>query len=311
MATQEPLHRGMLWKKGHIRRNWKVRLFLLLPDRLQYFEQDGMVKKGEIPLAGMAVNIATTEELQRTGVRGAVPKGTVGPAKELRFELRAGEKQILLGAKDEATMGKWMNAFSALAQQGGLESFHTTFAGETPPSGAEAEAATEPVATAGDAGGSVIEAPEAPPAEASTDGGEGGGGEGAGGGEADGAADADASGEDEAMRKYSGPSKQAINKLTDLDRQVLKFVQRFKALEKEGKTLAMDSMELKQTRNNLAQLNGVTTGGLNSGKADAKAQRKQLTRQVLELHELIPAAVKMIDDRIAGKEPAAAAEGAE
>jgi hypothetical protein len=64
MSSQAALREGMLWKQGHVVRNWKHRFFSLLEDRLVYFARAGDKRaKGHISLRGASVD-------ERVSVRG-------------------------------------------------------------------------------------------------------------------------------------------------------------------------------------------------------------------------------------------------
>ena len=113
-------------------------------------------------------------------------------------------------------------------------------------------------------------------------------------------------------RKFSVMSREAIETLDSLARQTLSMAERCSEFSAQIPTLAAASLELKHFRSELAQLHGnvdqlqfnkidtVMTGPLTSGKAQAKAQRKALTKQCIALGERIEVVKKQLEERIGG-----------
>ena len=113
-------------------------------------------------------------------------------------------------------------------------------------------------------------------------------------------------------RKFSVISREAIETLDSLAGQILSMAERCSEFSAQIPTLAAASLELKHFRSELAQLHGnvdqlqfnkidtVMTGPLTSGKAQAKAQRKALTKQCIALGKRIEVVNKQLEERIGG-----------
>ena len=113
-------------------------------------------------------------------------------------------------------------------------------------------------------------------------------------------------------RKFSVMSREAIETLHSPARQILSMAERCSEFSAQIPTLAAASLELKHFRSELAQLHGnvdqlqfnkidtVMTGPLTSGKAQAKAQRKALTKQCIALGKRIEVVNKQLEERIGG-----------
>jgi hypothetical protein len=93
---------GEMWKKGHVRRNWQLRYFVLSHGVIRYYEGDAAgTELGAVSIRGPGPCILQVqpEALAKTGKSGST---------EWRFELRTPTGTLVCAAMDEAGMDAWV-----------------------------------------------------------------------------------------------------------------------------------------------------------------------------------------------------------
>jgi hypothetical protein len=110
-AGDEIILQGQLNKKGHVRRNWKARHFVLSSSHLTYFDESGGVKKGEYRLSP---SVLVTSE---GSVVGGADSGDAHPwSFEVRmFDRRGSDSNYLrIEAGDSESMAQWVAAIRSV-----------------------------------------------------------------------------------------------------------------------------------------------------------------------------------------------------
>ena len=99
-----PIKEGMLAKRGHVRKNWQNRHFVITPGFITYFDQPGGQVKGTVRLSeSTAVSI--------------VDSGDEDVDRSYQFEVKCDGRDLLMESKSESDMAEWMDAI-ALAANG-------------------------------------------------------------------------------------------------------------------------------------------------------------------------------------------------
>lgn len=94
---------GFLTKKGHKRRNWKKRWFVLRDGEISYYAKKGAADpKGTISLVGSGVSVITMDS---------------SPASNFRFMIITPEQIFPIYAECEADREKWMKAVEQFVDQ--------------------------------------------------------------------------------------------------------------------------------------------------------------------------------------------------
>ena len=91
---------GLLYKRGHVRKNWRRRFFALSGSSLRYYDKEGGKLKGEVDLSDENV-------LVRTPVSKRASDAT-----HFQFEVCHSSTSLICAADDPVTMNSWVQAIN-------------------------------------------------------------------------------------------------------------------------------------------------------------------------------------------------------
>lgn len=103
IEAKKPIKEGFLVKKGHLRRNWRTRWFLLTEDNLEYYKNRGdSTPAGSIPLPGASLIVPRDNTAKKTFL--------------MQLNSLCG-KELLVQAPDLSTLNEWAESIEKVISE--------------------------------------------------------------------------------------------------------------------------------------------------------------------------------------------------